>query len=97
MSVISRNIWPVCGSLCCFCPALRERSRHPIKRYKKLLADIFPRSPVRHVFSISNSIRLRFSFILIFVDSLIDCNIDSLMNMNHGIDDVFFVLSVNAG
>nr|KYP67940.1 Protein EFR3 isogeny B [Cajanus cajan] len=45
MSVISRNIWPVCGSLCCFCPALRERSRHPIKRYKKLLADIFPRSP----------------------------------------------------
>ncbi|KAK7263888.1 hypothetical protein RJT34_31487 [Clitoria ternatea] len=45
MSVISRNIWPVCGSLCCFCPALRERSRHPIKRYKKFLADIFPRSP----------------------------------------------------
>ncbi|KAK7312099.1 hypothetical protein VNO77_35686 [Canavalia gladiata] len=45
MSVISRNIWPVCGSLCCFCPALRERSRHPIKRYKKLLADIFPRTP----------------------------------------------------
>ncbi|OIV99681.1 hypothetical protein TanjilG_17491 [Lupinus angustifolius] len=44
MSVISRNIWPVCGSLCCFCPALRERSRHPIKRYKKLLADIFPRA-----------------------------------------------------
>ncbi|KAH1234711.1 Protein EFR3 B [Glycine max] len=45
MSVISRNIWPVCGSLCCFCPALRERSRHPIKRYKKFLADIFPRTP----------------------------------------------------
>ncbi|WJX49656.1 hypothetical protein P8452_36061 [Trifolium repens] len=44
MSVISRNIWPVCGSLCCFCPALRERSRHPIKRYKHLLADIFPRT-----------------------------------------------------
>ncbi|XP_004506319.1 protein SEMI-ROLLED LEAF 2-like [Cicer arietinum] len=44
MSVISRNIWPVCGSLCCFCPALRERSRHPIKRYKKLLAEIFPRT-----------------------------------------------------
>ncbi|KAL1324748.1 hypothetical protein AAHE18_13G113100 [Arachis hypogaea] len=44
MSVISRNIWPVCGSLCCFCPALRERSRHPIKRYKKLLADIFPKN-----------------------------------------------------
>ncbi|KHN11694.1 Protein EFR3 like B [Glycine soja] len=45
MSVISRNIWPVCGSLCCFCPALQERSRHPIKRYKKFLADIFPRTP----------------------------------------------------
>ncbi|PNX59093.1 arm repeat superfamily protein, partial [Trifolium pratense] len=44
MSVISRNIWPVCGSLCCFCPALRERSRHPIKRYKHLLADIFPKT-----------------------------------------------------
>lgn len=43
--MISRNIWPVCGSLCCFCPALRERSRHPIKRYKKFLADIFPRTP----------------------------------------------------
>lgn len=42
--MISRNIWPVCGSLCCFCPALRERSRHPIKRYKKLLAEIFPRT-----------------------------------------------------
>ncbi|KAI4333109.1 hypothetical protein L6164_017956 [Bauhinia variegata] len=45
MSVVSRNIWPVCGSLCFFCPGLRERSRHPIKRYKKLLADIFPKTP----------------------------------------------------
>ncbi|KAF5752651.1 hypothetical protein HS088_TW01G00566 [Tripterygium wilfordii] len=45
MGVISRSVWPVCGSLCFFCPALSERSRHPIKRYKKLLADIFPRSP----------------------------------------------------
>ncbi|XP_022960135.1 uncharacterized protein LOC111460970 isoform X2 [Cucurbita moschata] len=35
---------PVCEALCFFCPALRARSRHPIKRYKKLLADIFPRS-----------------------------------------------------
>ncbi|XP_031745206.1 protein SEMI-ROLLED LEAF 2-like isoform X2 [Cucumis sativus] len=35
---------PVCESLCFFCPALRARSRHPIKRYKKLLSDIFPRS-----------------------------------------------------
>ncbi|KAH7527862.1 hypothetical protein FEM48_Zijuj05G0011600 [Ziziphus jujuba var. spinosa] len=45
MGVISRQIFPVCESLCFFCPALRARSRHPVKRYKKLLADIFPRSP----------------------------------------------------
>ncbi|KAF3437919.1 hypothetical protein FNV43_RR20675 [Rhamnella rubrinervis] len=44
MGVISRQIFPVCESLCFFCPALRARSRHPVKRYKKLLADIFPRS-----------------------------------------------------
>ncbi|PWA54840.1 armadillo-type fold protein [Artemisia annua] len=31
--------------LCCFCPGLRTRSRQPVKRYKKLIADIFPRSP----------------------------------------------------
>ncbi|KAA3462063.1 Protein EFR3 [Gossypium australe] len=37
---------PVCGSLCFFCPALSTRSRHPVKRYKKFLADIFPRSPI---------------------------------------------------
>lgn len=35
---------PVCGSLCCFCPSLRARSRQPVKRYKKLISDIFPRS-----------------------------------------------------
>lgn len=46
MGVISRQIFPVCESLCFFCPALRARSRHPVKRYKKLLADIFPRSQV---------------------------------------------------
>jgi len=46
MGVISRKIFPVCESLCFFCPALRARSRHPVKRYKKLLADIFPRSQV---------------------------------------------------
>lgn len=46
MGVISRQVFPVCESLCFFCPALRARSRHPVKRYKKLLAEIFPRSPV---------------------------------------------------
>ncbi|KAM5552228.1 protein SEMI-ROLLED LEAF 2 [Rosa sericea] len=45
MGMISRQVFPVCESLCFFCPALRARSRHPVKRYKKLLAEIFPRSP----------------------------------------------------
>ncbi|XP_074591589.1 protein SEMI-ROLLED LEAF 2-like isoform X2 [Curcuma longa] len=44
MGVISRKVLPACGSLCFFCPGLRARSRQPVKRYKKLLADIFPRS-----------------------------------------------------
>lgn len=35
---------PACESMCFFCPALRTRSRQPIKRYKKILADIFPKS-----------------------------------------------------
>lgn len=43
--VISRQVLPACGSLCCFCPGLRTRSRQPVKRYKKLIADIFPNSP----------------------------------------------------
>ena len=45
--VISRQVLPACGSLCFFCPALRARSRQPVKRYKKLIADIFPRNQVR--------------------------------------------------
>ncbi|XP_022970281.1 uncharacterized protein LOC111469294 isoform X2 [Cucurbita maxima] len=43
--MVSRQVLPVCGTLCFFCPALSTRSRQPIKRYKKLLRDIFPRSP----------------------------------------------------
>ncbi|KNA11501.1 hypothetical protein SOVF_134650 [Spinacia oleracea] len=31
--------------MCVCCPALRSRSRQPVKRYKKLIADIFPKSP----------------------------------------------------
>lgn len=42
--VISRQVLPVCGSLCFFCPAMRARSRQPVKRYKKLIAEIFPQS-----------------------------------------------------
>ncbi|XP_031385287.1 protein SEMI-ROLLED LEAF 2 isoform X2 [Punica granatum] len=44
MGVISRKIFPACESMCICCPALRSRSRQPVKRYKKLLADIFPKS-----------------------------------------------------
>ncbi|KAK3034057.1 hypothetical protein RJ639_034282 [Escallonia herrerae] len=45
MGYISRKIFPACGNLCVCCPALRSRSRQPVKRYKKLLAGIFPKSP----------------------------------------------------
>ncbi|KAK6255369.1 hypothetical protein QQP08_012864 [Theobroma cacao] len=44
MGVMSRRVVPVCGNLCFFCPSMRARSRQPVKRYKKLLADIFPRN-----------------------------------------------------
>ncbi|KAL5199215.1 hypothetical protein ABZP36_020418 [Zizania latifolia] len=44
MGVISRKVLPACGSLCYFCPALRARSRQPVKRYKKILAEIFPKT-----------------------------------------------------
>ncbi|XXG53982.1 hypothetical protein AAC387_Pa03g1977 [Persea americana] len=44
MGFISRKVLPVCGSMCVCCPALRSRSRQPVKRYKKLLAEIFPKT-----------------------------------------------------
>ena len=44
--LISRQVLPACGSLCFFCPALRARSRQPVKRYKKIIAEIFPRNLV---------------------------------------------------
>jgi hypothetical protein len=37
---------PSCESMCVCCPALRPSSRRPVKRYKKLLAEIFPKTPV---------------------------------------------------
>ncbi|PNT65863.1 hypothetical protein BRADI_3g03650v3 [Brachypodium distachyon] len=40
--VVSRKVLPACGGLCYLCPSLRARSRQPVKRYKKILADIFP-------------------------------------------------------
>ncbi|KAK9154874.1 hypothetical protein Sjap_002354 [Stephania japonica] len=45
MGLMSRKILPICGSLCFFCPSMRARSRQPVKRYKKMLSEIFPRSP----------------------------------------------------
>ncbi|GMI79645.1 EFR3 OF PLANT 2 [Hibiscus trionum] len=42
--VISRRVLPACGSLCTFCPSLRARSRQPVKRYKRLISEIFPRN-----------------------------------------------------
>ncbi|OIV92325.1 hypothetical protein TanjilG_10535 [Lupinus angustifolius] len=42
--VVSRQLLPACGTLCFFCPAMRARSRQPVKRYKRLIADIFPRN-----------------------------------------------------
>ncbi|CAI8592214.1 unnamed protein product [Vicia faba] len=46
MGVMSRRVIPACGSLCVFCPSLRARSRQPVKRYKKLIAEILPRNQV---------------------------------------------------
>ncbi|XP_010921489.1 protein SEMI-ROLLED LEAF 2 [Elaeis guineensis] len=44
MGFISRKILPACGNMCVCCPALRPSSRRPVKRYKKLLAEIFPKN-----------------------------------------------------
>ncbi|KAK8709519.1 hypothetical protein V6N13_060534 [Hibiscus sabdariffa] len=41
---MSRRVLPVCCNLCFCCPSLHTRSRQPVKRYKKLLSDIFPRN-----------------------------------------------------
>ncbi|CAH9108154.1 unnamed protein product [Cuscuta epithymum] len=45
MGMISHRVMPACDQLCVCCPAMRPRSRQPVKRYKKMLTDIFPRSP----------------------------------------------------
>ncbi|KAI3941652.1 hypothetical protein MKX01_018242, partial [Papaver californicum] len=41
MGVMSRRVVPVCGNICYLCPAMRARSRQPVKRYKKILSNIF--------------------------------------------------------
>ncbi|CAL5394628.1 unnamed protein product [Camellia sinensis] len=43
MGVMLRQVLPICGIVCFFYPSLRARSRQSVKRYKNLLADIFPR------------------------------------------------------
>ncbi|KAJ0985865.1 hypothetical protein J5N97_004221 [Dioscorea zingiberensis] len=43
MGIMSRKVLPICGRLLFLCPSLRARSRQPVKRYKKILSEIFPR------------------------------------------------------
>uniref|UniRef100_A0A0E0JS79 Uncharacterized protein n=1 Tax=Oryza punctata TaxID=4537 RepID=A0A0E0JS79_ORYPU len=45
MGVMSRRVLPACSSLCYFCPSLRARSRQPVKRYKKIIAEIYQLPP----------------------------------------------------
>ncbi|XP_066307612.1 protein SEMI-ROLLED LEAF 2-like isoform X2 [Miscanthus floridulus] len=45
MGVMSQRVLPACSSLCYFCPSLRARSRQPVKRYKKIIADIYQLPP----------------------------------------------------
>jgi protein EFR3 len=53
--VVSRKVLPACGGLCYLCPSLRPRSRQPVKRYKKILADIFPATQVGKPFFLSSA------------------------------------------
>ena len=50
MGLISRKLFPACESMCVCCPALRSSSRQPVKRYRKLLSEIFPKSLVSILF-----------------------------------------------
>ncbi|KAG2602600.1 hypothetical protein PVAP13_5KG697800 [Panicum virgatum] len=45
MGVMSRRVLPACSSLCYFCPSLRARSRQPVKRYKKIISEIYQLPP----------------------------------------------------
>ncbi|VAI06375.1 unnamed protein product [Triticum turgidum subsp. durum] len=46
MGFMGAKLFPSCESMCVCCPALRPSSRRPVKRYKKLLAEIFPKTPI---------------------------------------------------
>ncbi|XP_010232688.1 uncharacterized protein LOC100842021 isoform X2 [Brachypodium distachyon] len=45
MGAMSRRVLPACSSLCYFCPSLRARSRQPVKRYKKIISEIYQLPP----------------------------------------------------
>jgi hypothetical protein len=49
MGVMSRRVLPACSSLCYFCPSLRARSRQPVKRYKKIISEIYQLPAVRPI------------------------------------------------
>ena len=57
MGFLSAKLLPSCESMCVCCPALRPSSRRPVKRYKKLLAEIFPKTPVSGAPSVLFSLR----------------------------------------
>ncbi|KAG8491800.1 hypothetical protein CXB51_015029 [Gossypium anomalum] len=58
-------IFPACESMCVCCPALRSRSRQPVKHYKKLLSEIFPKSPhTFHVFFLQWHFKDAFFFLI---------------------------------
>ena len=57
MGFLSAKLLQSCESMCVCCPALRPSSRRPVKRYKKLLAEIFPKTPVSGAPSVLFSLR----------------------------------------
>ncbi|KAK6119239.1 hypothetical protein DH2020_047022 [Rehmannia glutinosa] len=74
MGAMSKRMMPVCDSLCICCPAMRPRSRHPVKRYKKLLADIFP----KNMPAVSSSLDENGPLTLILHDCILGCSTWSL-------------------
>ncbi|KAK6162993.1 hypothetical protein DH2020_002834 [Rehmannia glutinosa] len=76
MGAMSKRMMPVCDSLCICCPAMRPRSRHPVKRYKKLLADIFPKNMLQP--AVSSSLDENGPLTLILHDCILGCSTWSL-------------------
>jgi len=64
---MSRRVLPACSSLCYFCPSLRARSRQPVKRYKKIISEIYqlpPVCPILRCFRIQPSLIIAVFFFL---------------------------------